>query len=121
MLTEKNELSPNKGSFSFLGEDDMNDEAITTIFRYLEEYLFEPMKNWPKDEFEKRSYARWAASEIIESLMDNPFTTADTVISEFIVKMICFANLAKEQQKRQFIIAIDVAETIQSLLINVII
>ena len=116
LLTEKNELSPNKGSFSFLGEDDMNDEAITTIFRYLEEYLFEPMKNWPKDEFEKRSYERWAAYEIIESLMDNPFTTADMVIDEFILKMICFAHLAKEQ-KQQFILAIDVAETIQSLLI----
>lgn len=113
LLTES---SPNKGSFSFLGEDDMNDEAVTTIFRYLEEYLFEPMKNWPKDEFEKRSYERWAAYEIIESLMDNPFTTADMVIDEFILKMICFANLAKEK-KQQFILAIDVAETIQSLLI----
>jgi hypothetical protein len=109
-------LSPNKGSFSFLGEDGMNDEAVTIIFRYLEECLFEPMKNWPKEEFEKRSYERWAAYEIVESLMDHPFATADTVISEFIVKMICFANLAKEQQKQQFIFAIDVAETIQSLL-----
>jgi hypothetical protein len=109
-------LSPNKDSFSFLGEDSMNDEAVTTIFRYLEECIFEPTKNWPKEEFEKRSYERWAAYEIVESLMDNPFTTADTVIDEFILKMICFAHLAKEQ-KQQFIFAIDVAETIQSLLI----
>ncbi|HOQ38742.1 MAG TPA: hypothetical protein PLR73_13765 [Acetivibrio sp.] len=94
----------------------MNDEAVTTIFRYLEECLFEPMKDWPKEEFEKRSYERWAAYEIIESLMDNPFTTADMVIDEFILKMICFAHLAKEQ-KQQFIFAIDVAETIRSLLI----
>lgn len=116
LLTEKMKLSPNKGSFSFLGEDGMNDEAVITVFRYLEECLFEPMKDWPKEEFEKRSYERWAAYEIIESLMDNPFTTADMVIEEFIVKMICFANLAKNQQKRQFIFAIDVVETIQSLL-----
>ncbi len=109
-------LSPNKGSFSFLGEDGMNDEAVITVLRYLEECLFEPMKDWPKEEFERRSYERWAAYEIVESLMDHPFATADTVISEFIVKMIYFASLAKEQQKRQFIFAIDVAETIQSLL-----
>ena len=108
-------LSPNKDSFSFLGEDSMNDEAIIKVFRYLEEYLFEPMKDWPKEEFEKRSYERWAAYEIAESLMDNPFTTADMVIDEFILKMIFFAHLAKEQ-KQQFIFAIDVAETIQSLL-----
>jgi hypothetical protein len=47
--------------------------------------------------------------------MDHPFTTADMVIDEFIFKMISFAHLAKEQ-KQQFIFAIDVAETIQSLL-----
>jgi hypothetical protein len=109
-------LSPNKDSFSFLGEDGMNDEAVITVLRYLEECLFEPMKDWPKEEFERRSYERWAAYEIVESLMDHPFATADTVISEFIVKMIYFASLAKEQQKQQFIFAIDVAETIQSLL-----
>ena len=93
----------------------MNDEAVTTIFRYLEEYLFEPMKNWPKEEFEKRSYERWAAYEIVESLIDHPFATADMVIDEFILKMIFFAHLAKEK-KQQFMFAIDVAETIQSLL-----
>ena len=93
----------------------MNDEAVITVFRDLEECLFEPMKDWPKEEFEKRSYERWAVYEIVESLMDNPFTTADMVIDEFILKMICFAHLAKEQ-KQQFIFAIDVAETIQSLL-----
>lgn len=115
LLTEKMKLSPNKGSFSFLGEDSMNDEAVIKILRYLEEYLFEPMKDWPKEEFERRSYERWAAYEIVESLMDNPFTTADMVIDEFIFKMISFFLLAKEQ-KQQFIFAIDVAETIRSLL-----
>ena len=94
----------------------MNDEAVTKILRYLEEYLFEPMKDWPKEEFERRSYERWAAYEIMESLMDHPFTTADMVIDEFIFKMISFFLLAKEQ-KQQFIFAIDVAETIRSLLI----
>lgn len=115
LLTEKMKLSPNKDSFSFLGENGMHDEEVITIFRYLEECLFEPMKDWPKEEFERRSYERWAAYEIVELLMDNPFTTADMVIDEFILKMIYFAYLAKEQ-KQQFIFAIDVAETIQSLL-----
>ena len=94
----------------------MNDEAVIKVLRYLEEYLFEPMKNWPKEEFEKRSYERWAAYEIVESLMDHPFATVDMVIDEFILKMISFAHLAKEK-KQQFIFAIDVAETIRSLLI----
>jgi len=94
----------------------MNDKAVTTILRYLEECLFEPTKDWPKEEFKKRSYERWAACEIVESLMDHPFTTADILIDEFIFKMIFFAHLAKER-KQQFIFAIDVAETIRSLLI----
>jgi hypothetical protein len=92
----------------------MNDEAIATILKYMEECLFEPNRNWPESEFDRRSYSRWAATEILRFLMDNPFTPADMAICEFIIKMSYFSHLAKKSNQR-FIFAIDTAEDIQSL------
>ena len=93
----------------------MNDEAITMILKYLEECLFEPKRNWPRSEFDRRSYSRWAVNEILELLMDHPFTPADIVIDEFIIKMCYFSHLNKKGDQR-FMFAIDIAEDIQSLL-----
>lgn len=115
LRTGKMEKSPNKGSFSFLGEDGMNDEAITTILRYMDECLFELEDTWPIDGFEKRSYSRWAATEIIAALLNRPLDWAWGVIDEFIIEMLYFAHLTKENN-RKFIFAIEVAEEIQALL-----
>lgn len=115
LQTEKMEKSPNKGSFSFLGEDGMNDEAVAKILSYMDECLVELKDTWPKEDFEKRSYSRWAAMEIIEALMDHPFTWAWTVIDAFIIDMLYCAHIAKEDNQK-FIFAIEVAENIQELL-----
>ena len=93
----------------------MNDEAVAKILGYMDEHLAELEDTWPKEDFEKRSYSRWAAMEIVEALMDHPLTWAWTVIDEFIFKMLYFAHITKEDN-RKFIFAIEVAENIQELL-----
>lgn len=40
-------------------------KAESIIRRYIGEYLPEPGRNWPKYHFMERSYARWAAYELI--------------------------------------------------------
>lgn len=42
--------------------------ALEAIQDYIWENLFEPNVHWPMYEFKRRSYARWAASEIKERI-----------------------------------------------------
>lgn len=92
----------------------MNNDAIAMVLRYMDECLFEPCRHWSRYDFDKRSYSRWAANEIVELLMADPFTSADRIMDEFIIKMCYFAHLAKENNQR-FIFAIDTAEDILSI------
>ena len=48
----------------------MNDKAVFKIQKYIDECLFEPSINWFKYEFKKRSYARWAAFEILDRIIE---------------------------------------------------
>lgn len=118
LLNERTKRSPNKGSFSFLGEDGMNDVAISIITKYIEENFFDPQLNWPKEEFDKRSYSKWAAYEILESVMDKPFTIPIEVIDEFYLKMAMF-NYAADGTNQEFLFkcATDTAEEIALLFV----
>ena len=55
----------------------MNEVAICKIMSYIENNLFEPGYLWDKHIFKERSYSRWAAYEILERIMDNPFSSPD--------------------------------------------
>ena len=94
----------------------MNEIAVITIIDCLEENLFEPNKRWPNDAFEERSYARWAAYEIWERILDNPFKTTDEILDEFILDMtICAMGTDNPQREKLFRIARETAEDIASL------
>ena len=95
-----------------------NEIAIQAIMKYIEECLFEPRASWSKYEFEKRSYSRWAAYEILERIMDHPMTSADTIIEDFILKMSLYTHVT-ENTKVNFIFstALDTAEDILTLFI----
>lgn len=96
----------------------MNEEAIRKIISYTNESLFEPGTYWPKNEFLRRSYERWASDEIISALMDHPFTEADVVIEEFILKMELFLRLSdKPESNFIFHVAEDTAETFLGLIL----
>jgi hypothetical protein len=91
----------------------MNEQAVLTIQKYIDEYLFEPRSTWSKLEFDRRSYSIWAANEIITRLMDRPFDHPEIVIEGFLLEMIVFSH-TKEESKRHFIfsVATEVAEDI---------
>lgn len=93
-----------------------NEVAAYLIFECLEENLFEPNRQWPDDIFEERSYARWAAYELAEMLMDRPHESPDDIVQEFILKMQVMSAIATDPAKsRIFSIAAETAEDILTL------
>lgn len=91
-------------------------EAAEKVMECLEDNLPEPNLNWPKDIFEEQSYARWAAYELANRLMDRPYEFVDHVIQDFILEMMGYLhNSTDPQKKRLFRIAIDTAEDILTL------
>ena len=93
-----------------------NEKAARLIVECLDENLFEPQKDWPIDVFEERSYARWAAMEIWQMLMDRPHEEADAIIEEFMLKMAIYSECVEDARKRRiFRIAKNTAEDILTL------
>ena len=64
-----------------------DERQIRVIIDYISEYLPEPQSTWPKKEFERVAYCRWAANEILKSLYNNPNWTAIRVVEEFKCQM----------------------------------
>lgn len=90
--------------------------AIQKILECLEENLFEPHYAWPHNSFEERSYSRWAAIEIANLLMDRPYECPDTIVEEFMLKMMYLENTTDDPKKnRIFGIAYRTAEDILTL------
>ena len=95
----------------------MNEVAICKIMSYIENNLFEPGYLWDKHIFKERSYSRWAAYEILERIMDNPFSSPDMIIDEFIIKTALYSCINEDSEaSRMFIIARDTAEEISELI-----
>lgn len=93
-----------------------NDLAACMISESLEENLFEPNKDWPQGVFEDRSYARWAAMELANKLMDCPYESPDLIIEEFMLKMGIFSAATEDPVKaRIFSVAKETAEDILTL------
>lgn len=90
-------------------------EAIFKIQNYLNNVLFEPSLNWPKDEFRKRCYSRWAVNEIITRIMDRPFDPPDQVVEIFLLEMIIYST-RENKSDDVFTIASNTAEEILGLL-----
>lgn len=96
----------------------MNDIAILAVMDYADKHLFEPKNNWDKDEFKQRSYSRWAVSEMLTLLSENPFTLADEIVYEFVVKMIYFKAICQNKSNEQiFSTAADIADDILMMLV----
>lgn len=99
----------------------MNQVAISIVQEYADENFFEPLKNWPKNEFIRRSYSRWALQEILSRLMEQedilPWDTffrmrsPIEVISEFIDELDSYVEISRDEKTRLiFSIARDSAE-----------
>jgi hypothetical protein len=91
------------------------DEDIFKIQNYLNNDLFEPSLNWPKDEFKKRCYSRWAVNEIITRIMDRPLDPPDQIIELFLIEMIIYSTRENDSDEI-FSIASNTAEELLGLL-----
>lgn len=93
-----------------------NDLAAEIIIETLEENLIEPKRSYPDDLFEERSYARWAAYELANRLMDRPYESPDLIIEEFMLTMMMYESATNDPRKsRLFLIAKETAKDILTL------
>lgn len=93
-----------------------SERAAEIVAECLEENLPAPNLGWPKDIFEEQSYARWAAYELADRLMDRPYESVDHIIQDFILEMTGYFYASDDPQKeRLFRVAIDTAEDILTL------
>lgn len=91
----------------------MNESAVLAVLRYVDRYLFAPAWPWPTHHFYERSYARWAADEIIGRLMDHPFSYPEDVVEIFAIEMACFSRTKEDPgQNEIFRIAHETAISI---------
>lgn len=94
-----------------------NESTVRLIIAYMEECLFEPKACWPKYWFEQRVYSRWAASEILELIMDHPLTPPDEVVYGFVLKMVIYSEATESKEKRFiFSTAMDTAVDVLNLI-----
>ena len=94
----------------------MYEIATQKIMECLEENLIEPQRGWPEDLFEERSFARWAAMELANEIMDRPYEPPDLLVHRFILKMKVFEMETRDPNRsRIFRIASEAAEDILTL------
>jgi len=95
----------------------MNERVIFVIQEYMYD-LFEPGRNWPKYEFSKRSYARWAALEILRCIQSKPSLSPIKIVDEFARKTDEWAKMDHYDRNDGliFYVAHDVATDILDIL-----
>ncbi len=112
-LMEAARRSPDKDSSSLSEGTAMCDvdTAVSTIHHYIDEHLFSPSASWGKHEFRKRSYQQWAAYEICDRIMDNPFDDPIIVIEKFVLEMTVYVtHSTNDFRKFIFENAVEIAE-----------
>ena len=65
----------------------MSDYVVRCVYSFSEEQWVEPSKTWPRYWFDKNSYSRWAASEILDLLRRRGESTPSEVVSDFANRM----------------------------------
>lgn len=114
----KTRRSPEQGLLPFACEvNDMNAlDAVDKIRWFMG--LPEARLGLPWDkEFEDRAYIRWACEELIESLTDSPYDSADIAIDAFWFRMLQFYHFAgTPKMSKIFRIAMDTADTIKAMI-----
>lgn len=95
----------------------MDERAISVIQEYMYD-LFEPGRTWPKYEFRKRSYAWWAASEILKCVQTNQNIPPMKMVEDFVRKTDEYSGVDHDDRNDSFIfcVAHDVATDILDIL-----
>ena len=95
----------------------MDSRVISVIEDYMFD-LFEPGRNWPKYEFNKRSYERWAAKEILKRIQQHPEIPAINLVEEYVLMTDEFSGIEHDERNDSFIFSVahDVATDILDIL-----
>lgn len=95
----------------------MDERVISAIEDYMFD-LFEPGRNWPKYEFSKRSYERWAAKEILESIRRRPDISPLQIVEGYVHMADKFSGIEHDERNDSFIFSVahDVATDILDIL-----
>ena len=95
----------------------MDERVISAIEDYKFD-LFEPGRNWPKYEFNKRSYERWAAKEILKRIQQHPEIPAINLVEEYVLMTDEFSGIEHDERNDSFIFSVahDVATDILDIL-----
>ena len=95
----------------------MDERVISAIEDYMFD-LFEPGRNWPKYEFNKRSYERWAAKEILKRIQQHPEIPAINLVEEYVLMTDEFSGIEHDERNDSFIFSVanDVATDILDIL-----
>lgn len=96
----------------------MDKQAISAIRDYMYEHLFEPDRYWPKYEFRKRSYGRWAAEEIIACIQRQPDRSPLEIVEDFVYATDIYSGIEHNDRNDSFIfhVAHDIATDILDIL-----
>jgi len=107
----------------------MYETAISVISNYLDTHLSEQEKSWRTKEFKNRSYARWAATEILEKIIEEgfglpsyltgrePLSVLDIIINVKSEFEYCYEKCTDREFQTALLIAIDTADEIGCLFI----
>ena len=84
----------------------VNELAVIFVIDYIETYIMHPCKDCSYDEFMKWSFSNWAASEIINIIMDQPLKTIFTIMNEHVTTLLYFKSISigTPSEKRMSII-----------------
>lgn len=95
----------------------MKEVAVSVIQEYIDEYLFEPSITWPDSEFNRRSYSRWAAEEILSRVIQEPSNRDPLdIIEEFANEMDRYLDYSDDKAIYFiFIVAKETAEDVAFL------
>ena len=97
--------SPDGAPFLFM-------DTVKIIQDYIQRIIPEPSIAWPIHEIQRRSYARWAAFELLDRVSDHPFTPANEIAGRFLFDLMLCAG--SPSSIRYFIVctAMDTTEDI---------
>lgn len=96
----------------------MNEVAISVIREYMDECLFKPAINWPKCEFNRRTYSRWAAAEILKRIEKNPEIDPIDILSQFANEVDDYSEVSDDRNTQFiFVAAREMAEELALLFV----
>lgn len=64
----------------------MRELMVRELLDYLDDDCG-PETTWTEDEFDRLTYSRWAASELVTAILDHPMEPVEDIIFDFALKM----------------------------------